>query len=121
VKATPVPESLPQLPKTMATMLTAVPRSAGMRSWRRYRMARGAFQESKTAMTARRICSRGSAGKSLPVCSRTMPLNVSTRACSSSAPRSVSWRSLLSVSSACSNSSPSIPSTVLPNIWMSRR
>ena len=34
VKATPVPESLPMLPKTMVTMLTAVPRSSGMLAWR---------------------------------------------------------------------------------------
>ena len=34
-KATPEPESGPKLPKTMAWMLTAVPRSSGIRSWRR--------------------------------------------------------------------------------------
>ena len=35
VKATPVPESMPRLPNTIEQTLTAVPRSAGMRSWRR--------------------------------------------------------------------------------------
>ena len=75
VNATPVPESMPRLPNTMATMFTAVPRSAGMRSWRRYRMARSAFHELNTALTAMSICSRGACGKSWPVCSRTIPLN----------------------------------------------
>src|ERR1019366_3239565 len=50
----------------MATMLTAVPRSVGIRSWRRYRIARSAFHELNTASTARSICSRGSCGKSRP-------------------------------------------------------
>src|SRR5579862_5240728 len=59
VNATPVPESMPRLPKTIATMLTAVPRSAGIRSWRRYRIARSAFHDSNTARTARSICAPG--------------------------------------------------------------
>ena len=75
----------------MATMFTAVPRSAGMRSWRRYRMARSAFQELNTALTARSICSRGSCGKSCPVCSRTISLKRSTIPCRSPASRSRSF------------------------------
>ena len=35
VKHTPVPESGPGLPNTIATTFTAVPRSSGIRSWRR--------------------------------------------------------------------------------------
>src|SRR5580692_2680460 len=57
---------MPRLPNTIATTFTAVPRSAGMRSWRRYKIARSAFQESNTALMARSICSRGSCGKSGP-------------------------------------------------------
>lgn len=67
MKATPVPESGPRLPKTIEQTLTAVPRSPGMRSWRRYSFARSVFQELKTASMARSICSRGSWGKSRPV------------------------------------------------------
>ena len=35
VNATPVPESMPRLPNTIDITFTAVPRSVGMRSWRR--------------------------------------------------------------------------------------
>ena len=38
-------------------------------------IARSEFHESKTALIARSICSRGSCGKSRPVCSWTIALN----------------------------------------------
>ena len=52
VKATPVPELLPVLPKTIACTLTAVPFSPVIRSIRRYSTALFPIQLLKTAMIA---------------------------------------------------------------------
>ena len=76
VKATPVPLVSPRLPNTMVQMLTAVPRSCGIRSRRRYSRARSVFQELKTARIAMSSCSRGCCGNSGPECSRIASLNV---------------------------------------------
>ncbi len=124
MKATPVPESSPRLPKTIEHTLTAVPRSFGMRSCRRYSRARSPFHEWKTAWIARSICSRGSCGNSRPVSRSTIALKVSTSTWRSEASRSRSLTvplACLASSRASSNSSPSTPSTVLPNICTRRR
>ena len=68
VKATPVPELFPMLPKTIAWTLTAVPFRPVIRSIRRYSTALLPFQLLKTAMIAAQSCSLGSWGKSLPTC-----------------------------------------------------
>ena len=71
VKATPVPESMPRLPKTIEHDVdrgAEVGRDALLAAVED--RARSAFHESKTARTARSICSRGSCGKSRPACSR---------------------------------------------------
>ena len=97
---------------------------AGIRSWRRYRIARSAFHERNTASTARSICSRGSCGNSRPASTCTSSLIVSTIRCRSPASRSRSFFVSLArfaSSIACSKTSPSMPSTVLPNIWIRRR
>ncbi len=57
-------ESGPRLPKTMAWTVTAVPRSSGMPSLRRYVRARSLFQERNTASMAWRSWSHGSSGTS---------------------------------------------------------
>ncbi len=60
----------------------------------------------------------------LPVASWTTALNVSTRVCRSVASRSTSLSTPLAAlasSSGRANRSPSMPSAVLPNIWISRR
>ena len=64
VKTTPVPESAPRLPKTMAWTVTAVPevvRDALVRAVR-HRAIR--FHDRKTASIASRSCSHGSSGRS---------------------------------------------------------
>ena len=95
-----------------------------MRSCRRYSTARSAFHEENTARTARSNCSRGSCGKSRPVCSPKMALYLLTSSRSFSAPNSTSVRapaSALASSNACSKASPGTPHTVLPYIWINRR
>ncbi len=64
VKATPVPESCPMLPKTMLWTLTAVPQEAGMLFSLLYDSALALFQDWKTAPMAPHNCSRGSSGNS---------------------------------------------------------
>ena len=64
MKATPVPESCPMLPKTMHWTLTAVPQEAGMLLSRLYASALALFQDWKTAPMAPHNCSSGSSGKS---------------------------------------------------------
>ena len=96
-----------------------------MRSWRRYSTARSAFHESKTALMARSSCSRGSCGKSRPVCSAKISLYVVTSVAQVVGVQvevvaRCSWRAWPS-SRACSNASPGTSQTVLPNIWISRR
>ena len=68
VKATPVPESSPMLPKTIDCTLTAVPSRPRMFSTWRYLTARGCIQLLKTASIASSSCSSGSCGKGLPTC-----------------------------------------------------
>ena len=86
-----------------------------MRSRRRYSRARSVFHERKTASIARSSCSRGSCGKSAPVCSITMSLYAETTSFRSSAPSS---RSVVAptfsfrASSASENGSPGMSSTV---------
>ncbi len=124
VNATPVPESIPTLPNTMLQTLTAVPRSEGIRSCRRYSTARSVFHESKTARTAMSSCSRGSCGKSWPVWSLISCLYVATSSRRSSTVRSRSFfvaRSSFRSSSASWKAIASMPSTVEPNIASSRR
>ena len=70
VNSTPVPESGPQLPKTIACTVTPVPRLSGMPSCARYARARSLFQDRNTASTAPRSCSHGSSGASVPTISR---------------------------------------------------
>src|SRR5436305_304788 len=69
LNATQVTEPAPRLAETIAITVTAVPRSAGIRSWRRYTRARSEFHDSNTARTASCSCSCGACGKSRPVCS----------------------------------------------------
>ncbi len=71
MKATPVAEVSPRLPKTIACTLTAVPQSSGIRCSLRYVLARSLSQDLKTAPIAPQSCSRGSSGKSRPVSLRT--------------------------------------------------
>ena len=52
VNATPVPESSPLLPNTIVCTFTAVPRSSGIFSIRRYTRARSPFQLRNTASIA---------------------------------------------------------------------
>ena len=66
MKATPVAQSSPRLPKTMLCTLTAVPSSAEIPSIFRYSRARGLFQLAKTAPMAPQSCSCGSWGNGLP-------------------------------------------------------
>ncbi|WP_344932013.1 hypothetical protein [Actinoplanes nipponensis] len=104
--------------------LTAVPRSCGMRSWRRYSTARSAFQDWKTDVTARNSCSCGACGKSRPVWAWKTFLYACTtsRSCATGSSASVAapaWAR--AAASSDSNSAPGTPNTVLPNIWMSRR
>ena len=70
VKRTPVPESAPRFPKTMACTVTAVPRSFEIPSRRRYALARSPFQDLNTASIEARSWSHGSSGTSPPMTSR---------------------------------------------------
>ena len=124
MKTTPVAESSPRLPYTICMMLTAVPRSSEMPSWRRYVRARGVFHDANTAVIAPSSCSRGSSGKSRPVCSRLIERNSSTSSRSAAASRSTSpWtpRELFARVSASSNRSLGTPSTTLEYICTNRR
>ena len=91
---------------------------------RRYVLARSVFHERKTASIASRSCSIGSDGKSFLVSSLYMRRNSATsgRRCSGRRSGSFLTPALPFANlSACSNLSPSMPFTVLPNIWMNRR
>ena len=123
VKPTPDPEARPRLPKTIAWMLTAVPRSSGICSWRRYSTARSVFHESNTACTARSICSRGSWGNGRPAWSSIALVRRHELAQVVDPEVGVlgGAAALLELSSSWENTSPSMPSTVEPNICNSRR
>ena len=74
VKATPVAQSSPMLPNTMAWTLTAVPQLAGMSCSFRYVMARWFIQLPNTAPIAPQSCSFGSIGNGAPVSASTSAL-----------------------------------------------
>ena len=57
------PESSPRLPKTIAWTVTAVPRSSGIPSCRRYAPARSLFQDRNTASIARAAGATGRPGR----------------------------------------------------------
>ncbi len=124
MKPTPVPEVSPRLPNTIDITVTAVPQSAGMLLIRRYSVAFLANQESNTALTARRSCSRGSWGNAAPVRELTMSLYVSTSLRSSVAGTSGSLFTpscFLSSSSRSPKASRLMPSTTSLNMVMNRR
>ena len=125
VKTTPVALSLPMLPNTIATTLTAVPSamSAVMPSSLRYTTARSPIQLPNTARTAISSCRWGSDGNRLPECFSHIRLNSET------IPRSVAASRLPSLlapvrrfaaSSTLSNPESSTPNTTLPNSWTNR-
>ena len=68
VKSTPVALSFPRFPKTMVTIVTAVPRarSGVMRYCFLYSIARFPFQLLKTATIASSSCFAGSWGSGFP-------------------------------------------------------
>ncbi len=124
MKHTPVADVAPLLPNTICMTLTAVPRSSGMPFAFRYTAARGLPHDANTASTDRRSCSRGSVGRSSPVCCRATARNVATSPRRSSASRSVSCatpRRALSASSSSANACAGTPSTTSPYICTNRR
>ena len=124
VKHTPVAQSLPMLPNTMACTFTAVPQLAGMSCSRRYVLARGFIQLPNTAEIAPHSCSSGSCGNGRPRSACTIALYSSTTAChcaGDSAVSSVTPASILALSMISSNRWWSTPSTTEPYIWMKRR
>ncbi len=90
MKATPVAEVSPMLPKTMAWTLTAVPQLAGMLCSSRYLLARGFIHEPNTAPIAPQSWACGSCGKSWPSSRFTSALYSPIRCFQSAAPSSVS-------------------------------
>ncbi len=90
VKATPVPESVPMLPKTMLWTLTAVPQEAGMSFILLYASALALFQDLKTAPMAPHNCSTGSSGNSTSSFALMSALNDETRSFRSSTVKSMS-------------------------------
>ena len=123
LKHTPVAESSPELPNTIAWTLTAVPQSPGILFNLRYVIAFLDIQEPNTAPIPNFNCSHGSCGKTLPIFTP-ISLNCSTNCFKSSAVNSVSTLyPLLSFicSSVCSNKSISAPNTTSLNIIIKRR
>ena len=111
-------------PNTIAWTFTAVPRFAGMSFNLLYVMARGLFQELKTASAAMRSCICASCGKSFPVMLFTFflkPAAISFKSATFKSTSSLMLRASFFDWSMCSNSSFSMPMTTFPNIWMKRR
>ncbi len=124
VNATPVPDVGPMLPNTIICTFTAVPRSSGIRSIRRYVTARCVFHDRNTASIASRSCATGSDGNSCPVASLYMSRNRRAsrrRSAGLSSGSVLTPARFLAALSADSNLRPSMSFTVLPNIWMKRR
>ena len=123
VKTTPLPEASSRLPKTIAWTVQAVPRLSGIPSCLRYSTARSPNQESNTAATDARSCSKGSDGNRLSDCSSTRRLRSVSRSAMASAGRSTS-RATPARSTADATTAPrswSRPSTTLAKDCTRRR
>ncbi len=68
MNATPVPDVVPMLPKTIACTMTAVPTRPVIALILRYLTARSDSHEPNTAVIAFSSWSKGSSGNAVPVC-----------------------------------------------------
>ena len=88
VNATPVAQSSPRFPNTIACTLTAVPIAAEMPCILRYTSARGLFHDRNTAPIAPQSWARTSSGNGCPVARAISALNRATASRSAASDRS---------------------------------